>query len=91
MEGLGIVYLEASSTGVPVIAGDSGGAPETVQDGVTGRVVNGNDVDEITTTVSEVLADPELAAQMGAAGRRWAVENWQWRSQAGRLHRQLTG
>ncbi len=39
VEGLGIVYLEASSTGVPVVAGDSGGAPETVQDGVTGRVV----------------------------------------------------
>ena len=41
VEGLGIVYLEASSTGVPVVAGDSGGAPETVQDGVTGRVVKG--------------------------------------------------
>jgi phosphatidylinositol alpha-1,6-mannosyltransferase len=91
VEGLGIVYLEASSTGVPVIAGNSGGAPETVQDGVTGRVVNGNDVDEIASAVGEVLADPERAAQMGAAGRRWAVDNWQWRSQAARLHAQLTG
>ena len=39
VEGLGIVYLEASATGVPVVAGRSGGAPETVQDGETGLVV----------------------------------------------------
>ncbi|WP_123025876.1 glycosyltransferase family 4 protein [Mycolicibacterium stellerae] len=91
VEGLGIVYLEASSTGVPVVAGDSGGAPETVQDGVTGRVVNGRDVDEIATAVGDLLADPERAAEMGAAGRRWAVGNWQWRNQAARLHSQLAG
>jgi phosphatidyl-myo-inositol dimannoside synthase len=85
VEGLGIVYLEASSTGVPVVAGDSGGAPETVQDGVTGRVVNGSDVEQIVTAVCDVLADPALAARMGAAGRRWAVDNWQWRHQWARL------
>jgi phosphatidyl-myo-inositol dimannoside synthase len=89
VEGLGIVYLEASSTGIPVVAGDSGGAPETVRDGETGRVVNGNDVDEIATAVGELLADPQRAAQMGAAGRRWAVDNWQWRNQAARLQRLL--
>jgi phosphatidylinositol alpha-1,6-mannosyltransferase len=91
VEGLGIVYLEASSTGVPVVAGDSGGAPETVQDGVTGCVVNGRDVDEIAIAVGDILADPNRAAEMGAAGRRWAVGNWQWRNQAARLHSQLTG
>ena len=91
VEGLGIVYLEASATGVPVVAGRSGGAPETVQDGVTGRVVNGCDVDEIATAVGEILADPERAAQMGAAGRRWTVSSWQWRNQAARLHCLLAG
>ncbi len=91
VEGLGIVYLEASATGVPVVAGDSGGAPETVQDGVTGRVVNGRHVDEIATAVGDILADPNRGAEMGAAGRRWAVDNWQWRNQAARLHSQLTG
>ena len=91
VEGLGIVFLEASSTGVPVVAGASGGAPETVRDGVTGRVVNGRDVDEIGTAIADILADPERAAEMGAAGRRWAVDNWQWRTQAARLHNQLTG
>ena len=91
VEGLGIVYLEASATGVPVVAGRSGGAPETVQDGVTGLVANGSDVDEIATAVAEILADPDRAAQMGAAGRRWAVDNWQWRTQAARLAKLLAG
>jgi phosphatidylinositol alpha-1,6-mannosyltransferase len=76
---------------VPVVAGLSGGAPETVLDGETGRVVDGTDVDEISTAVSEILADPERAAKMGAAGRRWAVDNWQWRNQAARLQALLSG
>lgn len=89
VEGLGIVFLEASSTGVPVVAGDSGGAPETVLEGETGLVVNGSDVDEIATAIGDILADPDRAAQMGEAGRRWAVGNWQWQTQAARLARLL--
>jgi phosphatidyl-myo-inositol dimannoside synthase len=85
VEGLGIVFLEASSTGVPVVAGDSGGAPETVRHGETGLILDGTDIDQIATATSEILADPDRAARMGAAGRRWAVDNWQWRSQAARL------
>ena len=71
VEGLGIVFLEASATGVPVVAGDSGGAPETVQHNKTGLVVDGRRVDEIADAVSELLADPDRAAAMGAAGREW--------------------
>jgi phosphatidyl-myo-inositol dimannoside synthase len=85
VEGLGIVYLEASATGVPVVAGRSGGAPETVRDGETGVVVDGWDVGAIAATVSDLLADPDTAARMGAAGRRWVVDNWQWSDQARRL------
>jgi phosphatidylinositol alpha-1,6-mannosyltransferase len=85
VEGLGIVYLEASATGVAVVAGRSGGAPETVRDGQTGVVVDGWDVGAIAASVSDLLADPERAARMGEAGRRWVVENWQWRTQAKRL------
>jgi phosphatidylinositol alpha-1,6-mannosyltransferase len=85
VEGLGIVYLEASATGVAVVAGRSGGAPETVRDGQTGVVVDGWDVGAIAASVSDLLADPERAARMGQAGRRWVVENWQWRTQAKRL------
>jgi phosphatidyl-myo-inositol dimannoside synthase len=89
VEGLGIVYLEASATGVPVIAGRSGGAPETVLDGETGLVVDGWDVGAIASSVSDLLADPDRAARMGAAGRRWVVDNWQWRAQAERLAKLL--
>ncbi|MDA4107980.1 glycosyltransferase family 4 protein [Mycolicibacterium holsaticum] len=85
VEGLGIVYLEASATGVPVVAGRSGGAPETVRDGETGLVVDGWDVGAIAAAVSDLLADPARGARMGAAGRRWVVDNWQWSAQAQRL------
>lgn len=89
VEGLGIVYLEASATGIPVVAGRSGGAPETVLDGQTGTVVDGWDVGAIAAAVGDLLADPARAAAMGEAGRRWAVEHWQWRTQAARLARLL--
>ena len=70
---------------VPVVAGNSGGAPESVVDGETGLVVDGWDVGAIAASVGDLLADPDRAARMGAAGRRWVVDNWQWRTQADRL------
>ncbi|MCK0173387.1 glycosyltransferase family 4 protein [Mycolicibacterium sp. F2034L] len=85
VEGLGIVYLEASASGVPVVAGRSGGAPETVRDGETGVVVDGTDVAEVAARVGELLRDRDRAAAMGAEGRRWAVDNWQWATRAARL------
>ncbi|MGV0791049.1 glycosyltransferase family 4 protein [Mycolicibacterium sp. XJ1819] len=85
VEGLGIVYLEASASGVPVVAGRSGGAPETVRDGQTGVVVDGWDVGAIAAAISDLLADRDRAAKMGAAGRQWVVDNWQWSAQAARL------
>ncbi len=85
VEGLGIVFLEASATGVPVVAGRSGGAPETVRDGETGRVVDGRSHSQIVEAVSTILADPALAARMGAAGRAWITSDWSWASQADRL------
>ncbi|CRZ13782.1 glycoside hydrolase family protein [Mycolicibacterium neworleansense] len=91
VEGLGIVYLEASACGVPVIAGTSGGAPETVLDGQTGTVVDGTDVAAVATAVGDMLADPGRAAAMGVAGRQWAVDHWQWRSQGARLTGLLSG
>jgi phosphatidylinositol alpha-1,6-mannosyltransferase len=91
VEGLGIVYLEASATGIPVVAGRSGGAPESVRDGETGLVVDGWDVGAIAAAVGDLLADPARAAAMGAAGRQWVVENWQWRAKARRLSQLLTG
>jgi phosphatidylinositol alpha-1,6-mannosyltransferase len=78
VEGLGIVFLEASASGVPVVAGNSGGAPETVLDGETGRVVDGRSHTQIVDAISGLLADPAAARQMGAAGRRWIRQDWNW-------------
>lgn len=89
VEGLGIVFLEASASGVPVVAGDSGGAPETVREGVTGTVVDGRDRAQVAEAVIAILRDPDLAADMGARGREWIVGNWQWGQQAARLMRLL--
>lgn len=85
VEGLGIVFLEASAAGVPVVAGDSGGAPETVLDNRTGRVVDGRSVSQIADAVSTLLADPDRAAAMGNAGREWATGHWGWDGLADRM------
>jgi phosphatidylinositol alpha-1,6-mannosyltransferase len=91
VEGLGIVFLEASATGVPVIAGLSGGAPETVRHNKTGLVVDGRSVDEVAESVSELLSDRDRAAAMGAAGREWVTSQWRWDTLAARLGELLRG
>ena len=78
VEGLGIVYLEASSCGLPVIGGSSGGAPDAVLDGETGYVVDGNDLTAISTQIVRLLSDEKLRKEMGGRGRKWAIENWRW-------------
>ncbi|NLG54778.1 MAG: glycosyltransferase family 4 protein [Rhodococcus sp.] len=90
VEGLGIVFLEASASGVPVVAGNSGGAPETVRQGETGVVVNGRSVDEVAREVSALLRDPDRAAQMGAAGREWIERDWRWDVLGARLNQLLS-
>ncbi|MCC3314645.1 glycosyltransferase family 4 protein [Nocardia africana] len=85
VEGLGIVYLEASATGVPVVAGNSGGAPETVLEGRTGTVVDGRDERAVAAAVVDILSDPDAAARMGAAGREWVADQWRWDVLGGRL------
>ncbi|GAA4395624.1 glycosyltransferase family 4 protein [Actinomadura verrucosospora] len=85
VEGLGIVYLEASATGLPVVAGDSGGAPDAVLDGETGLVVPGRSVPGIADAVAGLLADPDRARAMGEKGRAWIEREWRWDVQARRL------
>ncbi|WP_457032208.1 glycosyltransferase family 4 protein [Kitasatospora sp. P5_F3] len=85
VEGLGIVYLEASATGLPVIAGDSGGAPDAVLEGETGYVVPGGSPEAVAERIVRLLHDPELRRTMGEAGRRWVERSWRWDLLAGRL------
>ncbi|MFJ4875754.1 glycosyltransferase family 4 protein [Streptomyces sp. NPDC088745] len=78
VEGLGIVYLEASATGLPVVAGDSGGAPDAVLDGETGWVVRGGEPAEAAERVVTLLQDADLRRRMGERGRAWVEEKWRW-------------
>ena len=69
-EGFGFVYLEAMAHGKPVIGGAHGGAPEVIQDGVTGYVVNHGDTEQLATSIDALLSNPEHARRMGEAGRQ---------------------
>jgi len=78
VEGLGIVYLEASACGLPVLAGNSGGAPDAVVQNETGLVVDGTNNKEIADAAIELLTKVDLSKKMSTAGRKWIVENWRW-------------
>jgi len=78
VEGLGIVYLEASSCGLPVLAGDSGGAPDAVIQNETGLVVSGTNNEEIASAAVALLTNLEASQIMGVVGRQWIVDNWRW-------------
>ena len=78
VEGLGIVYLEASSCGLPVLAGDSGGAPDAVIQNETGLVVSGTDNKQIASAAVALLTNLEASQKMGTVGRQWIVDNWRW-------------
>lgn len=89
VEGLGIVFLEAAAAGLPVLVGDSGGAPDAVRDGETGHVVDGRDVEAVTDRLVGLLRDREAAAAMGEKGRAWVREVWGWGSAYATLERLL--
>jgi phosphatidylinositol alpha-1,6-mannosyltransferase len=78
VEGLGIVYLEASSCALPVIAGRSGGAPDAVDEGVTGYSVDGTSPLEVSNAIVKLFDDPVKAKEMGQAGRSWIIDKWRW-------------
>jgi phosphatidyl-myo-inositol dimannoside synthase len=89
LEALGVVFLEAAATGLPVVAGRSGGAPETVLEGVTGTVVDGRRPGPVGRAVAELLADPGRARAMGAAGRRRVEAEFTWQAVVTRLEKLL--
>jgi phosphatidylinositol alpha-1,6-mannosyltransferase len=89
VEGLGIVYLEASATGLPVIGGDSGGAPDAILEGESGYVVG--DVAGTAARLVELLADPAKARAMGEKGLAWVDREWRWELAAARLSAILAG
>jgi phosphatidyl-myo-inositol dimannoside synthase len=89
LEALGVVFLEAAATGLPVVAGRSGGAPETVVEGVTGTVVDGRRAAEVGDAVASLLADLPGSRAMGQAGRRRVEQEFSWEAVGARLEKLL--
>lgn len=78
VEGFGISFLEASSSGLPVVAGDSGGVRSAVRDGETGFVVSPTDVDAVAASLLRLLRDPSLQQSIGSAGRKAVETHYNW-------------
>lgn len=74
IEGFGLVFLEANACGRPVIGGKSGGIGDAIADGVTGFLVNPEDISAISEKVICLLKDASLAEKLGRQGRE-RVEN----------------
>ncbi len=80
-EGFGLVFLEANACGLAVVAGNAGGSPDAVTDGVNGLVVDGRDVDAIATAMRRLRVDAELRAGLAARGLEVAA-GADWRGKA---------
>lgn len=78
IEGFGISFIEASASGLPVIAGDSGGVRSAVRDGETGVVVEPNDPDAVASVLRQLLANPDRRRALGRAGRRAVETHYNW-------------
>lgn len=78
VEGFGISFLEASASGIPVVAGDSGGVRSAVRDGITGCVVPPEDVDRMSASVAGFLRDEGRRLTFGSAGRNAVLTHYNW-------------
>ncbi len=78
IEGFGMVLVEAQACAKPVIAGNSGGTKEALIAGQTGEIVDATNTDELADVVLRFLQSPALAAEFGQAGRKHAVNQFDW-------------
>jgi spore coat protein SA len=78
-EALGMVFLEASACGLPIIGTAQGGIPEIVKDGETGHLLREKDnIEELRSNILELLQDPERARAMGEKGRQVMEDFFSW-------------
>ncbi len=78
VEGFGIVYLEAALAGLPIVAGRSGGAPEAIEEGVTGRLVDTDRVEHLVAVIQDLYDHPVERERLGRAGRARALRDFRW-------------
>jgi phosphatidylinositol alpha-1,6-mannosyltransferase len=91
VEGLGMVFLEAAATGLPVVGGDSGNSPDAIRDGETGYVVPGRGLADLVDRLNRLLTDPGAAKAMGDKGLAWVHQEWRWEVIARRFTEILDG
>ncbi|MBI4121852.1 MAG: glycosyltransferase family 4 protein [Parcubacteria group bacterium] len=89
VEGFGMVYLEAAAFGKPVVAANSGGAGEAVEDGKTGLLVEPTSADAIAGAITRLLLNPAEAQALGTEGKRQMQTKWQWNEQIERFKQAL--
>jgi len=89
IEGFGISFLEASASGLPIVAGRSGGVPDAVRDGKTGLLVEPDDPSAIADALQRLISDAKFARQLGDEGRRWVVSEMQWQHVMRRMQRYI--
>jgi phosphatidylinositol alpha-1,6-mannosyltransferase len=77
-EGFGISFLEAAASGVPSIAGDSGGVRSAVRDGISGIIVPPTDVRRVADAIRDLLRNPEKRAAMGSSARNLVDTYYNW-------------
>lgn len=85
VEGFGIALAEASACGLPVVGGSAGGIPDAVRHGETGLLVDGARLEPVREAVRMLLNDRELAARLGAGGRRAVETFYNWDRVAGEV------
>lgn len=86
LEGFGMVFIEASAMGKPVIGGRSGGTADAIVEGKTGFRVDAGQMDELTATLRMLLTDAELRRRLGDAGRNRVQRDFRWQERARKLH-----
>ena len=81
-ESFGVAAVEAQAMELPVIATRVGGVPEVVKDGVTGFLIEPGEIDGLAAKIAQLASDSALRVKMGAAGRRWVEDNFDWHQNA---------
>jgi phosphatidylinositol alpha-1,6-mannosyltransferase len=89
VEGLPAVFLEASASGRPVIAGKSGGSDEAVLDGQTGYLVDGESAEQIADAILKLLLDENLANRLGRNGKKRVEEEFSWEAILRRIEKEI--
>jgi glycosyltransferase involved in cell wall biosynthesis len=89
VETMGRAICEAAACEVPVVASRTGGIPDVVENGVTGRLVPGGDPQALAAAVVDLLASPPERRRLGEAGRRLAVDRFSWEAVVRETERHL--